>query len=279
MDKSIRGLMAVVLLALGGTGCIAEAGEESTEGSDADADEVEVGEASDAFGAIGYWSHGGNAAASWPLGSLTGVGFVMGMTGNIGNGGATASFIEVGDSPSQIVWHHNPVGGRALGSWVGTLAPSSGETGIKIYESFGTTSTTFLETAFANGKRRCFLTKIKNNNSSHNAFANVGDALEIIQEGNQFKVRASGRAGGSARCITVTDMVWSAWAAWSANDSDLDLGPEDAANGKHCYLTGIGGSFRANEYDKGAYIYKRSWDNRWRLKVTAGKFASAECSI
>jgi hypothetical protein len=94
---------------------------------------------------------------------------------------------------------------------------------------------------------------------------------------NKFQVRSSGRAGGSARCMNVTQVLGSVSWAWAATDETLDLGADE--DGKHCYLTGIGGSFRANDYSKGAYIYIRPSDHHWFLKVTANKFGSVECSI
>jgi hypothetical protein len=275
MDKSIRALTGILLLAFVGTGCIAQTGEDTEEGLDG-AQEVEVGEASDAFASLGYWSTGQTTAGSWGLGSLSGVGFMMGLSGNIGNGGALPAFAAVADSPSQIVWHHNPTGGRALGSWVGTIAPSSGETAIKNFASYGTQVTSDLENKVFGANRRCFITAIRNENASHNAFSAVGDALEILDVANKFQFRSSGRAGGSARCMNVTQVLGGASWAWGTSDKTIDLGADE--DGKQCYLTGIGGSFRANDYAKGAYIYIRASDNHWVMKVTANKFGSVECS-
>ena len=276
MDKSIHGLMGILLVAFAGTGCFAQTGEDIEEGPEADAEEVEVGEASDALTPY-WWSHFGTAANSWGLGSLAGTGFLMGLTGNLGNGGATPAYAEVADSPSQIVWHHNPVGGRALGSYVGTVQPSSGETAIKSITTSGGQLTKDLEVKLFGAKRRCMLTAVRNSSSTHNAFANVGDALEILDVAGKFQFRSTGRAAGSARCITVNDVVYQASWAWSSVDADLPMDPNEA--GKQCYLTGIGGSFRANNYNKGVYVWLNPSNDTWYLHVSANMFGSAECSI
>jgi hypothetical protein len=188
MNKSILGLMGIALMAIGGTGCIAGTGEEGEEGSD---DEVEVGEASDAFSEVYFWSTGSTVADSWGIGAKAGTGFLMGLSGNIGNGGATAAFASAGESVSQLVWEHNPVGGRALGSWVGTVQPPlNGSTGETIIKNFPSTtsgsSTVDLEAKVFGANRRCFLTAVRNNNSNHNAFQAVGDAIEILDVANNF---------------------------------------------------------------------------------------------
>ena len=284
MNHTNRGSMGILLLALGSTACVAEYGDETAaDAQSSEEGDLQVGEATNAFGSIYFWGAVQNTEGSWDLGpKSSNFAFLQGVSGDLAAPEHSA-YVNIYDSGPNVFWQHRPNPGRWLGSQVGLISPYSSKTAVEWAWSQGTTTNTLLTNKVAGTKHRCMLTSVHNLGPSdwegqpnHNAFGAVGDALEIYETSTQWKIRATGNAAGRARCIKVTQLLSAASWAWGGADKVIEMGTNQA--GMQCYLTGIGGSFRTSDTNNGVKVYLRS-DNKWALKVSAGKFGAAECSI
>jgi hypothetical protein len=281
MNHSIRRSIGILLLVLGSTGCIAEYDDQAAAGEPREGDELQVGEATDAFAGVYFWGAVQNTEGSWPLGpKSTNIGFIQGVSGDLAAPQHSA-YVNIYDSGPEVYWQHRPNPNRWLGSQVGTISPYSSKTPVEYSWSQGAGSITHLTDKVPGTKHRCMLTAVENlgpgwGGVNHNAFGAVGDALEIIETATEWRIRATGNAAGRARCIKVTQLLSAASWAWGSADKEIVMGTNQA--GMQCYLTGIGGSFRSSDTNNGVKVYLRS-DNKWALKVSANKFGAAECSI
>lgn len=281
MNDTFRVSMGILLLALGSTACVAEYGDDAADESGED--DLQVGEAPQAFGDVYFWGAVQSTEGAWDLGpKSSNFPFIQGVSGDLAAPTHSAS-VTIWDSGPNAFWKHRPNPGRWLGSQVGLISPYASKTAEQYVWRQGGTTNSPIMTKVAGVKHRCMLTGVINEGPSdwegqpnHNGFGAVGDAIEINETSTQWKIRATGNAAGSARCIRVTQLLSAASWAWGSTDKVIPMGANQP--GMQCYLTGIGGSFRSSDTNNGVKVYLRN-DDTWALKVSANKFGAAECSI
>lgn len=297
--KTIEAAQRTTRLALGASltilgtmlgGCVVDTGDEGGgEGDIAGEDAVfgehesaEVGTSAQAFSSVYAWGH--NISGSFNadvMGWATHTAFMMGVTGNL----TSPSGASIGNAQSMNKIYMLTAPGQWLGAGVGAVGGTSGRTSAKKYENRADNNDTAPAAYLApstDSKLRCYLTGVYSGSVydtvPHDAYNGQNDWVDIFKNPNTSKwyLGGHGRVGAWAQCRLVTKHLGSWWIAWSANDAEQDLGFDE--DGKHCWLTGIGGKLRGNNLEKGVRVYYDAGSDKWKLFVSAGMFGRAECN-
>lgn len=200
------------------------------------------------------------------LGTDTGAtGFLTALAGNMDSNSAFVSpdFGSNWDQMRLLVYSHAGTTLRADGTLV---YPGTREGGRSYSQTSGTQQRKIDD---ATPNKNCYITSVCGANGQF--FNSADDSMAIVKEGNAWYLKMTGSACGTAYCSTFSQNSW-----WAANSEGThDLGPAD--QGKACFLTGIKGRFRSNDFEDGVIIGIKN--GRWQLKVSAGKWGGAACAF
>jgi hypothetical protein len=123
--------------------------------------------------------------------------------------------------------------------------------------------------------RRCFLTEVSNSAMYYydDAFTVLTDEVRVWSDGLNWYIGGNGNAQGAASCIDVSADVgeWN-WANGTTNIAYNDMNP-----GTQCFLTGVRGRFRSNDWSNGVNINYNAGLNQYTLSASSGKRAWARC--
>jgi len=206
--------------------------------------------------------------------------FLTGVFGNLDSHNDTVNVAlrpSIGGTPQTWMLSVNPDSGSPLRGQAACVKNVINRTPeMTFFSGQGAKKLGAGEPEFPN--RRCFLTAIRSrihDASQPNDFADANDRLAVQQNSvtKDWYLIGSGRAAGSARCIDVTE--------------DLGVGAYygpgtweimDHASGRRCFLADVRGAFTANDFNNGVSVYLDDDSKKWKLKVSAGKFAAAWCA-
>ena len=269
---------SALLLVLGigvvsaGTGCAAQA-------DDDEAADEDIGTQSQAFSGI-YGADWGVYSPSWLNidGAATATHSCF-LTGIFGNLDSHNDPVRVGMRTGSPNWlldvrpdSGNPLRGQA--ACVKSIANRTPE--VNFYSGQGAQKLGDGGPAFP--ARRCFLTNIRSRvpyGAEPNDFASSNDRLRVFQNSitKDWYIGGTGNASGTARCIDVTEDL--------GGVNYYGPGTYDVMEhvaGRRCFLTEVGGAFTANDFNNGVSVYVDNDSLRWKLKVSAGKFAAVQCA-
>jgi hypothetical protein len=127
----------------------------------------------------------------------------------------------------------------------------------------------------ATPNRRCFLTEVANSEMYYNDydFTALTDEVRVWSDGLNWYIGGNGNAQGAASCIDVSSDLgeWN-WANGTTNIAYNDMNP-----GTQCFLTGVRGAFRSNDWGNGVNINYNAGLNQYTLSASSGKRAWARC--
>jgi hypothetical protein len=123
--------------------------------------------------------------------------------------------------------------------------------------------------------RRCFLTAVSNSEMYYDDddFTVLTDEVRVWSDGLNWYIGGNGNAQGAASCIDVSSDLgeWN-WANGTTNIAYNDMNP-----GTQCFLTGVRGRFRSNDWGNGVNINYNAGLNQYTLSASSGKRAWARC--
>lgn len=124
--------------------------------------------------------------------------------------------------------------------------------------------------------RRCFLTQIHNlaHWTADDDFTASTDELRVWNDGVHWYIGGNGNAHGVASCINVTvdkgEWLWH-------GPTTQNLAYNDMTPGTQCFLTGVKGVFRNNDWSNGVFINYNAGLNQYTMTVSSGKSGRARC--
>ena len=123
--------------------------------------------------------------------------------------------------------------------------------------------------------RRCFLTEVTNTDMYYDDvnYTDADDLLRVWSDGLNWYIGGSGHAQGAAACVNVASDLgeWN-WANGTTNIAYNDQNP-----GTQCFLTGVRGRFRTNDWSNGVRVGYDSGLNQYTLTASTGKRGWARC--
>jgi hypothetical protein len=257
-----------VVLSGAALGCIGQ----DTEGQ---ADEL-VGETSDAVSSNTYW-YGLVGGFDIDIGTSTDrTCFLSAVNGKIYGGSSFATNVEVKISNGR--WRLRADPGPDANAYVGAGAvcintDDDRTNRVWWFKSYGAPQDLGTWSIFP-PTRACFLTAVR----SSQGFDNASDEVKVWADPDgHWKIGgtdsgAFDSVGGAAVCVDVSNQ---GGAGSVSGSSSIDL-IDNNSGGWACALTGIGGTFTANNWDGPEVVYD-SASAKWRLTSDTGKKGSARC--
>ncbi len=218
--------------------------------------------------------------------------FLTGLAGNLDkvfDQTVSVSTVNVVSGINQLLVSPDPTYGSFLlqGSAI-SVNTVSGRTTPVPAANFNQFTQTVVNLGLVTAHRRCFLVEVHNPTDRVDCastlndtcgFNRTSDWIQVSNDGTNWKLTANGNSAGSAACVDVTTTLGAvSWAFGS--EQTFNLGADVA--GKACFMTGVGGQFRANSSTDGVSIYKDAGvpptvPPTWRMHVSANKFGAVEC--
>lgn len=199
--------------------------------------------------------------------------FLNSVSGNLASAGSVAVHAGGEDPSIDKNWLYvlpSPGTGTRLGGG-GSSVNSVANRILPIQIGNNTSGSQSKNLGLTTAHRRCFLTAVWNA-PSYEAFRDSTDLVQVMTNGSNWVINATGHVLAAAGCADVTTYLGQA--SWSG-EGTIDLGP--TGGGKSCFLTAVGGAFRTNDWNDGVVISVNA--GHWQMKVSAGKTGTAECDI